>query len=106
MGTLSMSDRIRVVNKKNWSGAGYYCGRPSVLGNLFQIGIDGSRDEVIEKYRVWLEQALLHDARVRNEFLALVRAYKDFGELTLVCWCKPLKCHGDVLKEFIEREAE
>jgi hypothetical protein len=97
---------IHIKNKHTYKGAGYFCGRPSVFGNPFQIGVDGSRDEVIEKYRVWLEQALLHDGRVRNEFLALVQAYKDFGELTLVCWCKPLKCHGDVIKEFIEREAE
>ena len=37
-----------------------YCGRScngwkgSVLGNRFKIGRDGSREEVIEKYRRWL----------------------------------------------------
>ena len=24
------------------------------------------------------------------------------GDLELVCWCSPLPCHGDVLKELIE----
>ena len=94
---------IRVVNKKFWSGSGYYCGRPSALGNQFKIGVDGNRDEVIEKYRLWLMEAFKHDVLVRREFDTLVSTYEDFGELVLVCWCKPLKCHGDVIKEFIEK---
>lgn len=100
-----MPDRIRVVNKKNWTGAGYNCGRPSILGNPFRIGVDGTRDEVIEKYRVWFKDALVSNVAVQTEFRALVQAYKDFGELILICWCKPLRCHGDIIKEFIEAEA-
>lgn len=93
---------IRVVNKKHWTGGGYYCGRPSALGNPFKIGIDGNRDEVTEKYREWLKEALKHDIIVRREFDALVAAYVDFGELVLVCWCAPERCHCDIIKEFIE----
>ena len=39
---------IHIKNRHTYKGGGYFCGRPSVLGNLFQIGIDGSRDEVID----------------------------------------------------------
>ena len=31
-----------------------YIGRPSVWGNPFVIGKDGSRDDVIAKYEAWL----------------------------------------------------
>ena len=33
-----------------------YVGRPSKWGNPFAIGRDGSRDEVIAKYRAWIVQ--------------------------------------------------
>jgi len=35
-----------------------YVGRPSKWGNPFVIGRDGSRDEVIAKYRAWIAQCL------------------------------------------------
>lgn len=62
-----------------------YIGRPSKWGNPFVIGRDGTRTEVIEKYRQWV----------------VVQDY-DFNELrgkTLGCWCSPAPCHGDVLVE-------
>jgi len=65
-----------------------YIGRPSKWGNPFFIGIDGTRDEVIEKYRAWfLKQP------------ELVSALKELRGKTLGCWCTPNRCHGDVLLE-------
>jgi hypothetical protein len=32
-----------------------YIGRPSVFGNPFEIGKDGSRNDVVEKHKVWLQ---------------------------------------------------
>ena len=51
----------------------------------------------------WLENALKNDVVVKREFDALVAAYAAFGELILVCWCAPLPCHGEVIREFIEK---
>ena len=59
-------------------------------GNIFKIGIHGTREEVIEKYRL----KLWRDIRAGNISL------EDLASLhgkTLACWCKPLPCHGDVL---------
>ena len=64
-----------------------YVGRPSGWGNPFAIGRDGSREEVIARYRVWLWQQLGRDP----EFLAPLRGRR------LVCWCAPEPCHADVL---------
>jgi len=77
----------RVVNKKHGGmpANGVYIGRPSKWGNPFVIGRDGTRDEVIAKYRQWF---------ARNGDWDGLRQLK--GKL-LVCWCAPAPCHGDWL---------
>ena len=59
-----------------------YIGRPSKWGNPFVIGKDGTREEVIEKYREYILN--------KPELL------KDLAELKgkiLGCWCSPFNCH-------------
>lgn len=81
---------MKVLNKRDVSAsAGVYIGRGSPWGNPFVIGKDGTREEVIAKFRVWAEQA------IGKEWLAPLIG-KD-----LVCFCAPQACHGDVLLEMI-----
>lgn len=79
----------RVLNKRRHvipPGA-VYIGRPSPWGNPFLIGRDGTRDEVIERYRQWLcDQPMLME-----------RARRELAGCDLVCWCAPARCHGDLL---------
>ncbi len=84
----------RVVNK-NKEPFDHYCGRPSIFGNPFVIGKDGTRDEVIEKYRVYFYDRIRIDANFRSEVLKL----KD---KTLGCFCKPLACHLDIIAEYLD----
>lgn len=68
-----------------------YIGRPSKWGNPFTIGRDGTRAEVIEKYRGYISH--------RKDLLS------QLGELKgkrLGCFCAPLACHGDVLRELVD----
>lgn len=65
-----------------------YIGRPSKWGNPFAIGRDGSREEVIVKYRGWL-----------SANPALLKRLGELEGKVLGCWCAPLPCHGDVLAE-------
>ena len=70
-----------------------YIGRGSAFGNPYVIGKDGSRAEVIEKYKKWFYK------RIKNQrFLKQVLALK--GE-TLGCYCFPAPCHGDIIIEFL-----
>lgn len=69
-----------------------YIGRPSKWGNPFVIGRDGSRAEVIAKYRAWIV-----------EQPALLNALDELRGRDLICWCAPLACHGDVLVELANR---
>lgn len=102
-GAIMVSNRIR---DSRYDRDTEYIGRPSALGNPFKIGRDGTREEVIEKYRNWLRNRLtgkmFRGTPPVVEFDRLYAKYIDTGELRLICWCAPLPCHGDVIAEFIE----
>lgn len=74
-----------------------YIGRPGPWGNPFVIGRDGTRDQVIAKYRAWITGPNRVAAALRRN-LHLLRGKR------LVCWCAPAACHGDVLAELADRE--
>jgi hypothetical protein len=80
--------RPRVLNKSR-DGVPedfVYVGRPTMWGNPFIIGRDGTRDEVVDKYREYL----LGD----DTLLSVVPVLRGKD---LVCWCAPERCHADVL---------
>lgn len=84
-----------------------YVGRPSPLGNPFYIGRDGTREEVIEKYRGWLANAIQSNEHVRRVFWTLVdHELYDENTTVLLCFCHPLPCHADVILEFVKKEVE
>lgn len=64
-----------------------YIGRPSIYGNPHHVTDTVTREEVIAQY----EQDLLADPKRLATYRRRLRGKN------LVCWCKPLACHGDVL---------
>ena len=78
----------RVLNKRTdrATPSSVYCGRPSIWGNTFVIGRDGSRAAVIAKYETWL--------MTQPQLMAQLPHVKGRD---LMCWCAPLGCHCDVL---------
>jgi hypothetical protein len=77
----------RVKNKRR-DPDGIYVGRPTKWGNPFVIGRDGTREQVVEKYRGWL-----------GNNAELLAALPELRGQSLVCWCAPDPCHADVLLE-------
>lgn len=71
-----------------------YIGRPSKWGNPFSIGKDGSREDVISKYREWIV-AQPH----------LMEKLHELRGKVLGCWCAPQPCHGDVLIELMKEKS-
>lgn len=69
-----------------------YIGRPSPWGNPYEIGRDGTRLEVIEKYSQYI--------RSNPELLQKLPSLQG---KTLGCWCAPAPCHGDILMELANR---
>lgn len=70
-----------------------YIGRGSLFGNPYEIGIDGTRVEVIARYRKWFNFVLKSDT-FKRELLKLKG--KKLG-----CFCCPKRCHGDVIAEYL-----
>jgi len=66
-----------------------YIGRPSKWGNPFVIGRDGTREEVINSFRVYATVTGLKE-----------EAQKELKGKRLGCYCAPLACHGDILAEW------
>jgi hypothetical protein len=65
--------------------------RGSIWGNPFILPDDGTRREVVENYRWYYTKK----PSLQNKIDTLK------GKV-LGCWCYPLSCHGDVLKEQID----
>lgn len=92
---------IKIRNQKNYHGPGEYIGRPSFLGNPFQIGKDGTRTEVIEKYKTYFYSRLSSDVQFQDYMIRLAAELKKINSLNLICWCNPLPCHGDIIKQLL-----
>ncbi len=73
-----------------------YIGRGSYWGNPYSmIGTGDDRDEVIRKFKYDFDFEKFPN-KSKSEVFKL--AGKRLG-----CFCKPEKCHGDVLAEFLNR---
>ena len=68
-----------------------YIGRGSKWGNPFIIGKDGTREDVISKYEMYIMD--------RD---SLIEALPELEGKVLGCFCKPLPCHGDILVRMVE----
>ena len=66
--------------------------RRTKWGNPYSIGKDGTREEVIAKYKNYL---------IMNR--ELLDAIPELFGKTLGCWCKPQACHGDVLAKIANK---
>jgi hypothetical protein len=69
--------------------------KASPLASPFRIGPDGTREEVLAKYR----QHLLG----RPDLLALLPGLRG---RRLGCWCVPLPCHAQVIAELADAGAD
>jgi hypothetical protein len=88
----------KVLNKRkdSYTKDDVYIGRPSKWGNPFLIGRDGTREEVVKKYEEY----------IRSKPALMLQAKKELAGKNLVCFCSPLKCHGDILLKIANEEDE
>lgn len=97
MGVTARS--ITIVNKHHGE-SGEYIGRGSPLGNPFVIGKHGTREQVIAKYKDWLQEQIdKGNSVVLDELNRLGNKAIDEKGLALQCFCYPKPCHGEVIKE-------
>ncbi len=97
---------ITVIHHKDKSGIfpnnEVYIGRPSKWGNPFthlksttiaKYRVD-TREQAIESYRKWITE---------GDGKHLLKDLHELKDKTLVCWCKPKSCHGDILAELAKQ---
>jgi adenine-specific DNA-methyltransferase len=103
---------IKVVNKKTLSPElGYtdiYIGRPSALGNPYPMTGEHTRKVVCDLYHryLWKQMQIAWrepDAQnsVWNELKRIALLVKSGVNVRLICFCKPLDCHGDSISKAV-----
>ena len=96
-GTLN-DKKIRINNEevvyigRNLNMAGWRL-KCSKWCNPYKVGKDGSLEDVLEKYEVYLRNSkdLLDDLH-------------ELNGCKLGCWCKPKKCHGDIIVKLFDEK--
>ena len=103
---------VFVIHKNDYNGMGVsvYIGRPSVLGNPYTHiknkktlakFVVSTREESIKKYREYFYKHIEGSEYFRNE-LERIHKLSINHDIYLICWCKPLSCHGDIIKEYLD----
>lgn len=91
-----IKDKISfVANKDRGEHFDVYCGRGTLWGNPYAIGVDGDRDEVIRKFKYDFDRDFLKGG---DDFKEKLKVHR--GKI-LGCHCKPYPCHADVLARFL-----
>jgi len=106
---------INIKNSKKYNGKSFskdgllyiYCGRPSKLSNPYEIGKDGNREDVIEKFKILSEPLFGDTPSILQENISdFIEYLKKVNprEVILGCHCKPLSCHCDVIEKLVDNE--
>lgn len=93
---------IFIRNKNRWKQEGVYIGRPSALENPFKITEDQTREIVIQRYGHMLINAIKNRKQPFIYELQKLEAHLiEHQKLNLICYCAPLPCHGDLIKQVL-----
>lgn len=100
---------LKSLSQRDWPDDFVYIGRPGRgftgdFGNPVKINeecpVCGNRHirpaSTLECYRIWLEREVRENQEFREKVCQLA------GK-TLVCFCHPRPCHGDILEEIAKR---
>jgi hypothetical protein len=88
----------KVSNRDNGEKYDVYIGRGTLWGNPYQMGKEGTREEVIEKFAYDFKRRFLKLPDKFDENIEKLRGK------TLGCHCKPAACHGDVIANYLNAQ--
>lgn len=90
----------------------YACYRPSILSNPYTHIKDKktlasfvvkTRDEAIDRYSSYFDRMYKGNAPFKYIVDEIYERYKHGEDIYLECYCKPERCHCDVIKEKLEK---
>jgi len=87
----------KVINRKTYKGNDYiYIGRGTPFGNP-NSHLDGfkTREDSINAYQYDF------DKKIKTDIIFKIQVLSLHGKI-LGCSCKPQKCHGDVIKNYLD----
>lgn len=90
---MPLTQIVNINDSEDWD---VYIGRPSIFGNPYKVG-KYSREEAISRFDAYFTMRVLTDEDFRATVL-------DLKGKRLACFCKPLPCHGDIIKEYLDKE--
>ena len=101
---------IKVANIKTFKPDGstvFRVDRKSALGNPYTLLNEEDRDMVCDKYEKYFKRRVreLKYTQFGSE-LAYLRTISKTQDVTLVCWCAPLRCHADTIKRYLDKYVE
>lgn len=102
----------RLKEDFSWHENNYPCYRPSLLSNPYTHIRDRktlasfvvkSRDEAIDRYDAYFDRMYKGNAPFKFIIDEIYEKYKRGEDIYLECYCKPERCHCDIIKEKLEK---
>ena len=96
----------------SWHENNYPIYRPSILSNPYThikdkktlaMFVVKSRDEAIDRYESYFDRKYKGNAPFKYLIDEIYNKYKNGEDIYLECYCKPERCHGDIIKEKLEK---
>lgn len=105
--TIKLANAANLGPRADWPSSYVYIGRPGPFGNPCAIGPSVPRVHAVDFYEAHLYSAIEgKDTALWLAFQRLLDRVRSGEDITLVCHCAPLPCHGDIIIEAIEDELE
>lgn len=108
--SINILNKHKIDPKINEQVNSFYIGRGTPLGNPYthldlktskSIYFVKDRDTAIKNYKQYFLDKL-KDPEFKRELKFLLDQIKLHKEINLICWCSPAKCHGSIIKSFLE----
>ena len=92
--------------RKGRKNVDFVCDRTSPLGNPFYMGNESERDYVCDSFDRYFQKNLNPDIAPVGflEYLDEILQATKKGDVTLGCWCAPLRCHCTTIKNYVETQ--
>ena len=85
-----------VFVKTDGDGKERFPKQDSIFANPFKVGKNYTLDQSLEQYEEYIKKRLDNEPDLVQKLLGLQGKH-------LGCWCKPNKCHGDILLKMITK---
>lgn len=100
------------------SGKRFRVDRSSPLGNPFWMQTEFHRDAVCDEYEKWFNESVLKGGpltpsehtndsiRKAWDYLLAILDEARRGDVILMCWCTPKRCHATTIKKWLDAQLE